>query len=55
MNEGWILFKRNLLDFWRTFSRNKLGLLGGFLVLTALIAAIFAPALTRSPADRCDP
>lgn len=37
---------RNLLEFWRTFSRNKLGLLGGFLVLTALLAAIFAPALT---------
>jgi peptide/nickel transport system permease protein len=52
MNEGWILFRRNLLDFWRTFSRNKLGLLGGFLVLTALIAAIFAPALTsHQPTD----
>lgn len=38
--------RQNLLEFWRTFSRNKLGLLGGFLVLTALLAAIFAPALT---------
>ena len=52
MNENWILFKRNLRDFWRTFSRNKLGLLGGFLILTALIAATFAPILTsHQPTD----
>ena len=52
MNERWSLLKRNLLDSWRTFSRNKLGLLGSFLVLTALIAAIFAPALTaHHPTD----
>jgi peptide/nickel transport system permease protein len=46
MNEGWILFRRNLLDFWRTFRRNRLGLLGGFLVLSAVIVAVFAPSLT---------
>jgi peptide/nickel transport system permease protein len=52
MNEQWSLFKRNLLDSWRTFSRNKLGLLGSFLILTALIAAVFAPALTpHQPTD----
>jgi len=44
--------RRNLLEFWRTFSRNKLGLLGGFLVLTAILAAVFAPALTpHQPTD----
>ncbi len=46
MNEGWILFRRNVGDFWRTFSRNKLGLIGGFLLGTAILAAVFAPALT---------
>ncbi len=52
MNENWPLFKRNLQDFWRTFSRNKLGLLGGFLLLTAIIVAIFAPVLTpHQPTD----
>jgi peptide/nickel transport system permease protein len=52
MDESWILFRRNLRDFWQTFSRNKLGLLGGFLILTALIVATFAPALTpHQPTD----
>ena len=46
MNENWTLFKRNLSDFWKAFRRNKLGLLGGFLVLTAILAATFAPILT---------
>lgn len=46
MNENWTLFKRNLRDFWRAFRRNKLGLLGGFLVLTAIIVAVCAPLLT---------
>jgi peptide/nickel transport system permease protein len=52
MNENWILFKRNLSDFWKAFRNNKLGLLGGFLVLTALLVATFAPLLTPySPKD----
>ncbi len=52
MNESWILFRRNLRDFWQTFRRNKLGLLGGFLILTALLVATFAPALTpHQPTD----
>lgn len=46
MNERWTLLKRNLRDFWRTFRRNKLGLVGGFLVLTAVIVALLAPLLT---------
>jgi len=37
---------RGLNEFWRTFRRNNLGLLGGFLILTALLAAVFAPLLT---------
>src|SRR5512140_1974863 len=46
MNESWILFKRNLLDFWRTFSSNRLGLVGAFLIVTAVAVAILAPVLT---------
>jgi ABC-type dipeptide/oligopeptide/nickel transport system permease subunit len=46
MNERWTLLKRNLRDFWRTFRRNKLGLVGGFLVLTAVLVALFAPLLS---------
>jgi ABC-type dipeptide/oligopeptide/nickel transport system permease subunit len=46
MNERWILFKRNLTDFWRAFRRNRLGLIGAFLVVSALLVAIFAPALS---------
>ncbi len=55
MNERWTLFKRNLLDFWRVFRRNKLGLLGGFLVLTAGDSVLrLAPPLvvTESEAER---
>ena len=52
MNENWTLFKRNLSDFWKAFRRNKLGLLGGFLVLSAILVATFAPLLTPySPKD----
>jgi peptide/nickel transport system permease protein len=40
------LFLRNLAEFWRAFRRNKLGLVGCFLVLIALLAALFAPWLT---------
>jgi peptide/nickel transport system permease protein len=46
MTEVWILFKRNLLNFWRVFRSNRMGLLGAFLVLTAIFAALFAPLLT---------
>jgi peptide/nickel transport system permease protein len=46
VNENWTLLQRNLRDFWRPFLRNKLGLLGGFLVLTAIIVAVCAPLLT---------
>ena len=52
MTEQWMLFKRNLVDFWRHFRRNRLGLFGGFLVLTALLVAAFAPLLSRySPTE----
>jgi peptide/nickel transport system permease protein len=46
VNESRTTFKRNLREFWRTFHRNKLGLVGAVLVLTAILAAIFAPLLT---------
>lgn len=46
MDDRWLSLKRGLLEFWRTFRRNRLGLLGAFLVLTALLAAILAPWLT---------
>ena len=52
MNESWVLFKRNLRNFWRIFSHNKLGLLGAFLVFTAIFVAVFAPLLTPyAPTD----
>jgi peptide/nickel transport system permease protein len=46
MPESWLLLKRNLLEFWRTFGSNRLGILGAFLVLTAVLVAILAPVLT---------
>lgn len=46
MNDRWLLFRRGLLDFWRMFRRNRLGLFGAFLVVTALLVAILAPLLT---------
>src|SRR5512143_1698993 len=46
MHENWTLFKRNLLNFWRTFRSNRLGLLGAFLIVTAVALAILAPVLT---------
>lgn len=46
MNERWTLFKRNLSDFWRTFRGNRLGLVGAFLLFSALLVAAFAPSLT---------
>src|SRR3989304_7761356 len=35
--------------FWKRFKRNKLAVLGGIIVLTLFVAAIFAPLL--SPYD----
>ncbi len=46
MRERWIALKRHLLGFWQIFRLNKLGLVGGFLILTAVILAILAPVLT---------
>ena len=46
MNENRALLRRNFQDFWRSFSINKLGLFGAFLVLSALLAAVCAPLLT---------
>ncbi len=52
MREGWARLKRNLLEFWRTFRTNRLGLVGGFLILTAVVLAILAPVLTPyQPSD----
>jgi peptide/nickel transport system permease protein len=45
MSERWILLKRNLLDFWKAFRRNRIGFVGAFLVITAVIVAIFAPLI----------
>lgn len=49
MNETWLLFKRNLSDFWKTFRRNRMGMIGAVLVLTAVLVAVFASLL--SPYD----
>lgn len=46
MGENWTLFLRNIGEFWKTFRRNKLGLIGAFLVIVAAFVALFASALT---------
>ena len=46
MNENRSLAARNIKQFLRTFSRNKLGVFGACLVLSALLVAFFAPVLT---------
>jgi peptide/nickel transport system permease protein len=52
VSESRVLFKRNLQNFWRIFSHNKLGMLGAFLVVTAIFVAVFAPLLTPyAPTD----
>ena len=48
MTSRWTTLKRNLLNFWRAFRRNRMGLLGAFLVFSALFVAFFAPYLTAS-------
>jgi peptide/nickel transport system permease protein len=49
LTESWILFKRNLSDFWKTFRRNRMGMTGAALVLAAVLVAVIAPML--SPYD----
>ena len=52
MSDRWVLFMRNLRNFWRIFSHNKLGMLGAFLVFSAIFVAVFAPLLTPyAPTD----
>lgn len=52
MDERWVLFRKNQSAFWAAFRRNRLGLLGAFLVLTSILVAIFAPIMTSySPTD----
>jgi peptide/nickel transport system permease protein len=46
MSENWLLFKRNLLNFWKTFRANRMGLLGAFLVVSAVFLAVFAAWLS---------
>jgi peptide/nickel transport system permease protein len=46
MSEQWILFKRNLRNFWVTFRHNRMGIVGLFLVVSAVFLAIFAPLIT---------
>ncbi|MEO5887952.1 MAG: ABC transporter permease [Anaerolineales bacterium] len=46
MIENWTLIRRNIRGFWDIFRRNQLGLLGAFLIVSALFVAIFAPLLT---------
>jgi len=46
MREQWLIFSRSLAEFWRSFRRNRMGMVGAFLVLSSVLAAIFAPALT---------
>jgi peptide/nickel transport system permease protein len=40
------LIRRNLAEFWRAFRRHRLGLFGGFLVLSTVLVAVLAPFLT---------
>jgi peptide/nickel transport system permease protein len=52
MSERWILLKRGFAEFWKVFRRNKPGMLGAFLLATALLLAVFAPALAgREPTE----
>lgn len=52
MSERWFLFKRGIGEFWNTFRRNRPGLLGAFLLITALMLAVFAPVFAgRDPSE----
>jgi peptide/nickel transport system permease protein len=46
MGNCWLIFSRSLGIFWNTFRRNRLGLLGAFLVLSAILVALLAPVLS---------
>ena len=46
MNGRLALLRRNIWTFWLVFRRNRLGLLGAFLVLSSILIAIFAPWMT---------
>ena len=39
-------FRRSASTFWKAFRRNRMGLIGAFLLITMLLVAIFAPLLT---------
>ena len=39
-------FRRSAGNFWKVFRRNRMGLIGAFLLITMLLVAIFAPLLT---------
>lgn len=52
MSDRWLLFKRNLAEFWRIFRHNRPGMLGAFLLATAVLLAVFAPLVTtRDPRE----
>ena len=46
MNNRWMKLRRGGLAFWRVFRSNRMGMFGAFLVISALLLAAFAPALT---------
>jgi peptide/nickel transport system permease protein len=46
MDNRWLIVRRNLAGFWSTFRRNRLGLVGAFLVLSAILVALLAPVLS---------
>jgi peptide/nickel transport system permease protein len=46
MTNNWAIFKRNMRETWIIFVRNRAAMLGAFLVLTAILIAIFAPLLS---------
>lgn len=52
MSERWTLFRRNAVVFWKTFRRNRPGMLGALLLLSAVFMAVFAPRLSSyTPLD----
>jgi peptide/nickel transport system permease protein len=46
--EQFIVLKHNLFDFWKTFRRSPMGMIGAFLVTTTFLAAVFAPWLAST-------